>query len=119
MKKITQASSVALTTAFAWMLMASRTLAAPPAIIPKAGGTADIYTVIAVINDIITWLLALAGALAVAYLIWAGIQYITGGPKGAEAAKQSIINAIIGIVVIVLAYVIISAVVNLLGGSVG
>jgi len=114
MKKLTQASSVALTTTFAWALMAGRTLAATTPLTQRTSG--DIYTVITVINDVITWLLALAGALAVAYLVWAGIQYIVGGPKGAEAAKQSIINAIIGIVVIVLAYVIINAAVGLVGG---
>jgi len=61
------------------------------------------------------WLLGLAGALAVVYLIWGGIQYITGGSKGAEAGKGIIINAIIGIIIILLTYAIISAIRGFLG----
>jgi len=83
-----------------------------PVITPITDGDAD--TIITAIQNVVTWLFALAGALAVAYLIWGGIQYITGGAKGAEAAKGTIINAIIGIVVIVLAYVIVQAVVGML-----
>lgn len=51
----------------------------------------------------------LAGGLAVLYLIWAGVQYITsaGNPEKAKAARQAIINAIIGIVIITTAYAII------------
>jgi hypothetical protein len=77
--------------------------------------TGDASTIISAIDALVTWLFALAGALAVAYLVYAGIQYITGGAKGAEAAKGAIINAIIGIAVIVLSYVIINAVVGLFG----
>lgn len=65
-----------------------------------------------VFKNIAQFLLGLAGAIAVLYLIWAGIQYITGGAKGASAAKDSIVNAIIGIVVIILAWVIVQTIVN-------
>ena len=51
----------------------------------------------------------IALALAVIYLIYAGVQYITSGgsPDKAKAARAGIINAIIGIVVIVASYAII------------
>jgi threonine/homoserine/homoserine lactone efflux protein len=51
----------------------------------------------------------IGGALAVIYLIWAGIQYIQAGGDAskAKAARASIINAIIGIVVILSTYTII------------
>jgi hypothetical protein len=51
----------------------------------------------------------IGGALAVIYLIWAGIQYIQAGGDAskAKAARTSIINAIIGVVVILSAYTII------------
>lgn len=65
-----------------------------------------------IFKNIADFLLGLAGAIAVLYLIWAGIQYITGGAKGAGAAKDSIVNAIIGIVVIILAWVIVQTIVN-------
>jgi len=55
-----------------------------------------------------------AGILAVIYLIYAGIVYITAGgnPDAAKKGQQGIINAIIGIVVIVLAYFIATSITN-------
>ena len=114
MKKLIRFSMNAIGTVAALATTASVAFAAtaiPP--IEPATGT----DVVVIIQRIITWLFTLAGALAVAYLIYAGIQYITGGAKGAEAAKGSIINAIIGIAVIVLAYVIVGAVVAAVNGS--
>jgi len=51
----------------------------------------------------------IAGTLAVFCLIWAGIRYIisAGDPSHAKAARASIINIVIGIVVIVSAIAII------------
>lgn len=54
-----------------------------------------------------------AGILAFAYLIYAGIKYITaGGGDGAEQAKKTIINVIIGIVVIFLSLAILNFVIR-------
>jgi len=67
-----------------------------------------------VINNVITIVLWIAGALAVIYLIYSGILYITaaGNPDAAKKGQQGIINAVIGIVIIVLAFVILRAVFN-------
>lgn len=77
----------------------------------QQAGAADFLTILIKVAN---FLLGLAGAIAIVYLIWAGIQYITGGAKGAGAAKDAVVNAIIGIVIIVLSYVIINTVVGLL-----
>ena len=52
----------------------------------------------------------LAGAAAIIYLIWAGVKYITAGgdTKKAGEARQAIINAVIGIAVVVGAYTLIN-----------
>lgn len=62
-----------------------------------------------VYSSVFTILLLIAGALAVIYLIWAGIQYITsnGSPDKAKAARGAIINAVIGIIILISAYAII------------
>ena len=62
-----------------------------------------------IIDTVFGVFLLIAGVLAVFYLVWAGIQYITAGgsPDKAKAARQGIINAIIGIVVIVAAFFIV------------
>lgn len=60
------------------------------------------------INTIITVLGFVAGAIAVIYLVVSGIQYMTAGgnAEAATKARQGIINALIGIVIVVFAFVI-------------
>ena len=61
-----------------------------------------------------------AGVLAVIYLIYSGILYITaaGNPDAAKKGQQGIVNAVIGIVVIALTFVIIGTL-NNFGTNVG
>jgi hypothetical protein len=58
---------------------------------------------------------AFLGAAAVILLIWAGIQYITAGgsPDKAKKARAQIISIVVGIIVLVSAYAIISAILGL------
>lgn len=60
-------------------------------------------------DKVIQVLLAIAGAVAVLFLIWYGIQYITSGGNAdrLKGARAGIINAVIGIIVVVAAYFII------------
>ena len=55
------------------------------------------------------WLVAAAAAVAFVYLVVSGIQYITAGGDSEKAtkARTGILNAIIGIVVVALAWIII------------
>ena len=64
---------------------------------------------------------AFAGAIAVVFIIIGGYQYIASGgnEETAEKGKKTLVNAIIGIVVIVLAYAIINVLVNLVGSNSG
>lgn len=54
-------------------------------------------------------LVLVAGALAILFLIWNGIQYITsaGNPEKIKAARSGMINAVIGVMIIVAAYAIV------------
>lgn len=78
-----------------------------------------------VLSDIVTKVVSvlgyIAGTLALIYLIWSGIMYITanGNPEQAKKAQTGIINSIIGIIVIVLAYGIFTAIVSFSGGTAG
>jgi len=78
--------------------------AAPGGINPLPENTSFTDTIQYIINVV----LLIAGILAVVYLIYSGIQYITasGDATKATAARTGIINAIIGIVVILLSYAI-------------
>jgi hypothetical protein len=62
------------------------------------------------IHTIVNVVFFLAAAAAIVYLIWGGVKYITAGgdTKKAGEARQAIINAVIGIAVVVGAYTLIN-----------
>jgi hypothetical protein len=59
-------------------------------------------------GNIVGWVLTIAAIVAFFYLIVSGFQYITAGGDAAKAqtARQGIINALIGIVVILISWVV-------------
>jgi len=73
-------------------------------------GFAEETDIASIITTVAIWAGGLAAAVAVAYLIYGGFIYITGGEKGSESAKKIIVNAIIGLFVIALAFVIVNIV---------
>lgn len=70
---------------------------------------------------VVNGLIIVAGLLAVIYIIWSGYRYIVsaGDPEGAQKARNGLLYAVIGIVVIALSYAIINAVVDLLKSAQG
>lgn len=79
---------------------------------PTDPGAANWVTIV---NNIINVVLIIASALAVIYLIYSGILYITaaGNPDAAKKGQQGVINGVIGIVIIVAVYTIIRVAMNL------
>lgn len=78
-------------------------------------------SITAFIIRIINIALAIAGLVAVLFLIIGGFRYITAGgnEEAGESARKIITNAVIGIVVIILSFVIVRVISNaLLGGTV-
>ena len=69
-----------------------------------------------IITNIAGWVLWIAGALALIYLIYGGIIYITAGGNEdrAKIGKSALLSAIVGLVIIALVYVIIRSVQYLL-----
>ena len=60
--------------------------------------------------------LAIVGILAVGFIIYGGFRYITsaGNEELAKAGKDAIRNCIIGLVIIILSYIIITVIINAL-----
>lgn len=89
--------------------------AAPPTITPSGTyspppADQSIITVLSQFGSIIiNILLTIAGAIALIYIIWAGMQYIQaqGDAAKAKSARNALVNAVIGIVIILSAFVII------------
>jgi heme/copper-type cytochrome/quinol oxidase subunit 2 len=67
------------------------------------------------IENIITLAADLAGGIAIIFLIWAAIQYFTafGNEEKANKAKTTITWAIVGLVLIILARILTSEIINL------
>jgi len=66
------------------------------------------------ITNLVNFILIIAGILAVLYLVWGGITYITAGGDAEKAGKgrTAITNAIIGIIIIMASFAIYKAVVQ-------
>lgn len=76
--------------------------------ISTTGASGSVPTTILDMSSILNLVYFIAGALAVVMIVFAGIQWITsaGDPAKATKARQTLTYAIIGLVVIVLAYAI-------------
>jgi hypothetical protein len=111
--QITQVAALVLTFVFALAPVALAQFSTP-----TAGGTGlpNDSSISQFILKIINIALAVTGLIAVLFLIIGGFRYITsaGNEETAEQAKKIIINAIIGVVVIILSFVIVRVISNAL-----
>lgn len=86
-------------------------------VLPQPGSPpSDIPLVLlAVVDD----LLRIAGLIAVGFVIYGAIQYMTsqGNPDQTSKAQSTILNALIGLVIAITAVVFVSFLGNSLGGS--
>lgn len=85
-------------------------------ITPPKGFAVDIS---AFINSILTLVFVISALLVFGSLIWGGFQWLTsGGDKGkTEAAKNRIIAAVVGIVILAASYALLTIVLRFLGFS--
>ena len=79
---------------------------APSGAVGAGGQNIDVKDIIGLLS---TYLLSIAGALAVLFLILGGIMYTTAGGSEdkVQRAKKYMMNAVIGLVVVLLAFVIV------------
>lgn len=78
----------------------------------QGGLQAMIFTIVL---NVIEALLYIVGYITLAMIIWGGFKYMLGGdnPSKVEAAKKTIINAIVGLIISIFSIVII----NVVGGA--
>ena len=96
-------------------LMAARTFAGGPALVPddrnqKATGDYVLNDFVVVLINVSKWILIVSGSLALLAFIVGGLMFIlSGGNKDmVEKGKGALKGAVIGLVVVMLAYVAIS-----------
>lgn len=66
------------------------------------------------VNNIFNVVLALAGAVAVAFIVWGGVQYtLSQGDTGKiKKAKDTLLYAIVGVIVVMFSFVILNYVIG-------
>lgn len=79
------------------------------------GGLSSSSSLSELIANGIRLFLMFSGAIAIVFVIIGGFMYITsnGNEEQAEKGKNTLINAIIGVVIIIMSYVIINVITNL------
>ncbi len=94
-------------------VMASEGLTTPTAL-PGTSTATDANELLIIVTN---WILGIVGAVAVLFIIYGGFRYITaqGNSQQMDTAKNIIIKSIIGLVIIIVAYVIVNVVVGALG----
>lgn len=80
--------------------------------LPGAKYTSEANLVGRLISDIIPIILGVAGFVAVIMIVISGIQFITssGNPEAAGAARNRLVYALIGFVVIIMSFAILQVV---------
>ena len=77
----------------------------------------DLGSTVVLVNVIIRVAFGLAGIIALIYLIYSGYLYMIsiGNPDSVAAAKQKMMLTVLGLVIIILAYLIVTFVLNIFG----
>lgn len=72
----------------------------------------DINEIWVIVLNIVQWIIITAGYVALIFIIWSGFQYITaqGESSKIEAAKSSMLSAIIGLVIALASVMIVNTV---------
>lgn len=67
------------------------------------------------------WIFYISIVLAVLFLMWSGVQWMTsaGNPERIAAAKRRLVFAIIGLVIVLCSFVIVRIVITTFGGNSG
>ncbi len=71
------------------------------------------------VNNILNWAYGMAGVVAVAFIIKAGIDYMVsqGNPGNVQKATRGIIYAVVGLIIVIAAYLITAFVINTVTGN--
>ncbi|MCX6714244.1 MAG: pilin [Candidatus Uhrbacteria bacterium] len=76
-------------------------------------------TIESFIGRLIKFLLGLSGSVALLMFVWGGFQYLWSGgdPKKVEKGKETLKNAVLGIVIIFFAYTLVNSLIKVLSSG--
>lgn len=72
----------------------------------------DIKQIWIIVMNIVQWLIVAGGYVSLYFIIWSGFKYITaaGDPQKVTAAKNTITNAVIGLVIVLASVAIVQTI---------
>lgn len=78
---------------------------------------ATLKCIVPLFANVISWLFALSGVVALFLIIYSGIKFVTSGgdPKQVEGARKTLTYAVIGLLVIFFSYLILNLVSQVTG----
>ena len=116
--------SKATRTILALVLLAPASVHAASPLLPDVSGgpITDIHFLDKYLGSgglIIVFIESIAGIIGVAMLIWGGFLLVTSGgnPDRVEQGKKAIYAAVVGLIIVICAYVIVYFAVTILGGK--
>ena len=59
---------------------------------------------------LLEWAIIIAGVVAVIYIIVGGYQYMTGGEDGVKTGRGTVTAAIVGLVIVLIAYILVNTI---------
>ncbi len=84
---------------------------------PLGVGSAE--NVSSLVGQIIRWFLGLIGALFFAMFVWGGVLYMTAGSsKRAEEGQKTLVNAAIGMAIVLFSYLLVAWVLDVIGAAI-
>lgn len=85
---------------------------------PSAAGSANGANASVIIRFVINGLIVIGIVAALLFMLWGGIRWIlSGGDKGkVDAARSTIVASIVGLIIVILAWVVINTVLQVLTG---
>jgi uncharacterized membrane protein YtjA (UPF0391 family) len=119
MFKKAYAKIVALSTAGTAVLALPVIAFAQAVSLPASGGQFGFPNIASAIQSVMNLVFFFALILVLIYLVWGGIQWITsGGDKaGTEAARGKITGAIVGIIIVAVAFAIYTVMLTFVGAT--
>lgn len=93
-----------------------QTVTSPDGSISKV---ATLQCIPAVLSNVVDWALGLAGIVAVFFIIFSGIKFLTSGgdPKQVEGARKTLTYAIIGLIIVFFSFAIIKLMGTITGAT--
>ena len=114
---ITGAGAVA--TLWAGRVMAATSASEGAEVAKPDGAPTELIGPDGIFTQITNTMLYIVGVVSVVMLIWGGLRYVISGgdSKKVTDAKNTILYAIIGLIVAILAYAIVNFILNAIGGE--